>query len=251
MKEYYVYHAYGVKGELLYIGKGRGERWRHCISGASHNKWLNKYYFFNGEDKSMNVKIVEYFKTEELALVAEEASIKLLNPKFNMFHTPTKELSHQDKRRLGIKINAKDLYKNYYTSYMIINSDSYHKLSDSEINYHNEVILDAETYNPEVLEYVKKLGIEALHKCGFQRSRIEAKMEIERQKELTTPKKIQKVAKFVVGEFYNFSETKRILTATYKAIGIVEVAKANHIDRYYATKRCKRGGVMGYLIISE
>lgn len=248
MKEYYVYCAYGLNDELLYVGKGTKERWKHCISGASHNKWLNKYFFLNGEDGSIRVEIVERFDTLEQSLLAEEEAIKLLNPLYNTTHTnKTKET----KMRLGMKVNKMSVFREYYYSYLAIESGISDEVSYKDIDRHHNIISDVETYHPEVLEIVEKLGIDVLRTCGFQRSRIEAKMEIERQKELTTPKKIQKVAKFVVGEFYNFSETKQILTATYKAIGIVEVAKANHIDRYYATKRCKRGGVMGYLIISE
>ena len=29
-KEYYVYGAYGLHGELLYIGYGKGDRYKHC-----------------------------------------------------------------------------------------------------------------------------------------------------------------------------------------------------------------------------
>ena len=33
--KYYVYHAYGLNGELLYVGKGSGDRYKHCNSGVS------------------------------------------------------------------------------------------------------------------------------------------------------------------------------------------------------------------------
>ena len=51
-KKYYVYCAYGVNNEILYIGKGSGNRYQHCNNGASANKDLNRYYFNNGEDSS-------------------------------------------------------------------------------------------------------------------------------------------------------------------------------------------------------
>ena len=40
-KEYYVYGAYGLHGELLYIGYGKGDRYKHCNNGMSSNKGLN------------------------------------------------------------------------------------------------------------------------------------------------------------------------------------------------------------------
>ena len=55
MSKYYVYAAYGLDGELLYVGKGSGERYKHCINGCSAVKDLNRYYFRNGEDGSIKV----------------------------------------------------------------------------------------------------------------------------------------------------------------------------------------------------
>ena len=49
-KKYYVYCAYGINDEVLYIGKGSGNRYQHCSSGASANRDLNRYYFSNGEN---------------------------------------------------------------------------------------------------------------------------------------------------------------------------------------------------------
>ena len=60
-KKYYVYCAYGINDEVLYIGKGSGNRYQHCSSGASANRDLNRYYFTNGEEGSITVKI----RTEE------------------------------------------------------------------------------------------------------------------------------------------------------------------------------------------
>ena len=34
-KNYYVYCAYGVNDEILYIGYGKGDRHKHCNTGIS------------------------------------------------------------------------------------------------------------------------------------------------------------------------------------------------------------------------
>ena len=60
-KEYYTYCAYGIHGELLYIGYGKGDRYKHCNNGMSSNKGLNRYYFTNGEEGSITVKILHHF----------------------------------------------------------------------------------------------------------------------------------------------------------------------------------------------
>ena len=81
--KYYVYHAYGLNGELLYVGKGTGGRLRHCNSGISSNFELNKYYFENGSD-SVRVEIVKRFETNEEALSYERFCILTLKPRLNL-----------------------------------------------------------------------------------------------------------------------------------------------------------------------
>ena len=56
-KEYYVYGAYGINNEILYIGKGSGNRYQHGNNGASANRDLNRYYFTNGEGDCIRVEI--------------------------------------------------------------------------------------------------------------------------------------------------------------------------------------------------
>ena len=46
MKEVYI--AYGENNEVLYVGQGNIGRHKHCLSGTSHNRDLNRYYFNNG-----------------------------------------------------------------------------------------------------------------------------------------------------------------------------------------------------------
>lgn len=50
---FYVYEAY-VDGELRYIGKGKGARWKHCCSGKSSCSELNKDFH---EGKNIEVLI--------------------------------------------------------------------------------------------------------------------------------------------------------------------------------------------------
>lgn len=72
MKIYYVYIAYGKDDEILYIGKGKNKRYKHCLSGTSQSQALNRYYFNNGEDGSIYVKKYQEGLTEEEALELEE-----------------------------------------------------------------------------------------------------------------------------------------------------------------------------------
>ncbi len=84
MSKYYVYAAYGLEGELLYVGKGSGERYKHCLNGTSSNKSLNRYYFKNGEDSSISVKILHTNLDEKEAFKLEKLEITTKNPIFNV-----------------------------------------------------------------------------------------------------------------------------------------------------------------------
>ena len=79
-----VYIAYGGNNEVLYVGQGNIGRHKHCLSGTSHNKDLNRYYFNNGEDFSMTVEVVHSCLSESEAKAKECEYIKTLKPLFNV-----------------------------------------------------------------------------------------------------------------------------------------------------------------------
>ena len=82
MKEVYI--AYGGNNEVLYVGQGNIGRHKHCLSGTSHNKDLNRYYFNNGEDSSMTVEVVHSCLSDSEAKAKEYEYIKTLKPLFNV-----------------------------------------------------------------------------------------------------------------------------------------------------------------------
>ena len=81
--KYYVYKATGLNNEILYIGKGGGDRYKHCNSGISHCFHLNEYFFKNGSE-SINTKIVREFDCEIEALEYEKVCIQTLKPRLNL-----------------------------------------------------------------------------------------------------------------------------------------------------------------------
>lgn len=81
---HYVYGAFGVDGELLYIGKGKGTRWKHCSSGISSSKALNRYYFQNGEGDCITTRILHRFSSNSKAVKKERELISLYQPPFNL-----------------------------------------------------------------------------------------------------------------------------------------------------------------------
>lgn len=76
---YYVYLV-RYKGSIIYIGKGKGNRYLHPTSGQSNNKELNRLYF-SGE--TVEVSIHKEGITNEEAATIEAEMIKLHQPRFN------------------------------------------------------------------------------------------------------------------------------------------------------------------------
>lgn len=56
-----VYFCY-YKDVVVYIGKGRLGRHKHCNSGASHVYKMNELHFKEGKDV-LKTEVVKYFKT--------------------------------------------------------------------------------------------------------------------------------------------------------------------------------------------
>lgn len=82
MKEVYI--AYGNDNEVLYVGQGNTGRHKHCLSGTSHNRDLNRYYFQNSEDGSIRVEVVYTCLSDSEAKSKEYEYIKTLKPLCNV-----------------------------------------------------------------------------------------------------------------------------------------------------------------------
>lgn len=83
MNDFYVY-VFKYRGVALYVGRGRGSRINHVLSGCSHNKALNAFVAFGYNDK-----LVDFLKNfEDLtfseAKDLEMAMIDKLDPVFNI-----------------------------------------------------------------------------------------------------------------------------------------------------------------------
>jgi hypothetical protein len=65
-KDYYLYVCI-VDGTLRYVGKGRNNRWKHCVSGTSSCAYLNRDFFLG---KTLEVWVSEYLP-EKIALSTE------------------------------------------------------------------------------------------------------------------------------------------------------------------------------------
>lgn len=160
-----------------------------------------------------------------------------------------------DKGLLGKKLNFRQLAENYYEAKIRLKGceDSSIDCTIEDIDSFKSTIEITEALCKRIVEYVSALGLDALKSCGFQESKIKRKYEacVGVTKLETSPRRIQKCLKIRPDTFVTFKETKDLLQKAYDKLGIKEVAKANHLEKYYPVKRCKRNGVVGYLIIDD
>jgi hypothetical protein len=77
--KYYVYFVYVVE-ELVYIGKGKGNRFLHPTSGKSSCAELNRHFFLGDRIETV---IQKEGLTDKEASALERESIKNLKPKYN------------------------------------------------------------------------------------------------------------------------------------------------------------------------
>lgn len=73
-KEYYVYTC-KHNGTPVYVGKGKGDRLTHCLSGRSSSPALNELLFKNDIGEFEVTKLIENLSEDE-ALLQESAIIK-------------------------------------------------------------------------------------------------------------------------------------------------------------------------------
>lgn len=81
-KIYTVYAAY-VDGLLVYIGSGLKDRHKHCFSGNSHVKSLNKDL---SEGKTIRTEILLDNLSKGWSISIERDLIKKFNPMYNKMH---------------------------------------------------------------------------------------------------------------------------------------------------------------------
>lgn len=87
--EYYVY-ACMVNGILVYVGKGKNDRYLHCTSGASSCVELNRDLFKYGKHKFNVLKVVhnlseqEAFDMEKAVLMWNREGLCLYNRTYGL-----------------------------------------------------------------------------------------------------------------------------------------------------------------------
>lgn len=102
---YYVYTWY-YKGVPVYVGKGKGSRWKHGNSGCSHVKGLNEIYF-----KGDRSKLICKFETKG---VSSGVALTIESKLIGMYKTPFNFENNENGKRLKAEAMRKGLEKSGY-----------------------------------------------------------------------------------------------------------------------------------------
>lgn len=244
MKKKEVYLAYSKDNELLYIGQGNIGRHKHCASGCSHNKSLNRYYFLNGEDSSIKTIVHSFHACEKEAVKKEIELIKKLKPLYNTNHAEV--LSFKDRQKTGRKQSFKELAEEYYN----LDSQKESLTNKVEIKSIDSKLYVLKSLDREFSEIVSTIGIDEIKSTGFHKTKSKAKYKkfvginsISRNK--TTAFANLKIRE---GDFLPYSDIKSKIQKAFDKMGIDAVARATDIKEVYNVKRTARQGVEGFLI---
>lgn len=237
MSKYYVYHAYGKSGELLYVGMGTGERYKHCVSGASSNRNLNRYFFNNGEDGCIRAEIISYHSSKEEAYEVEREHILTLRPSCNS--------THQTQDIVICSTNFKTASEMYYDAWC-------NKTNRSEEDIKDTLEL-LRSLNKDLDMMLEVISIEEIKSTSFHKTKSKAKYNkvvglASVSKNKTSAYKTLRIKE---GDFMTYSEIKNKIQKCFDSMGIDAKAKATDIKDVFNVKRTARGGVEGFLMVSK
>lgn len=123
-----------LNDEIVYVGKGKLGRHKHCNSGTSHVFELNKIYFTEGSNV-LAVNVVRYFKTDEEARKYEKLLISKYNPKFNKALTGNCNKASTSSESLKMRREIKSYIKDKEVKKLGNNYSKYYKLVDEFLNH--------------------------------------------------------------------------------------------------------------------
>lgn len=244
MKKKEVYLAYSKDNELLYIGQGNIGRHKHCTSGCSHNKSLNRYYFLNGEDTSIKTVVHSLYSCEKEAIKKEIELIKKLNPLYNTSHAEV--LSLKDRQRAGRKQSFKELAEEYYD---LLSSKSI-MTNKEEIKGVDSKLYIIKSLDKEFSEMVTTIGIDEIKRTAFNKTKSKAKYNKAVGIDSISKNKSDSLRRLRIkeGDFLLYSDIKDKIQKCFDKSGIDATAKATDIKDLFNVKRTTRNGVEGFLI---
>ena len=227
-----IYIAYGLDGEVLYVGQGNIGRNNHCCSGISHNKHLNRYYFLNGEGDCIKTEIHKYVMCETEARDIEKELIENLSPLYN--------IEKQIKPESAVYNSFSSVSRLYYD--IVMNKDN---IEDAESK-----LIGLKNSNKDFEEIVDVIGIEDIKNTFFNKTKATDKANKIKSIESISKSK-QSIVEYTgisKGDFLTYPQIKSILQDAFDKVGLNSKAKATDIKGIFNVRRTTRHGAEGYLI---
>lgn len=228
MKKFYVYEAYGKDEELLYIGKGSGDRYKHCCSGRSSNVELNRYFFENGEGSCITVKISHWFDEESKAVEVENDLIHKKQPLFNKENLPKQKdylkstLTLEQQIGLGYTVDFSRILRKYIKA-----------LEEGD----KDVVEWIERVSEVHKQLVTVLGIDKVKSIGMNKTKLmnSYNLTVKFSEENVNIK--AKLTQFRVGGRYTSQQIVSKLQEAYNECGIDRKAVSNDIKNYFSVMK--------------
>jgi hypothetical protein len=114
MNNYYVYVCY-VDDVVKYVGQGKGERYKHCVSGTSSNTGLNRAHFI-GSEMEVVIAFEDLSKVDSMLYeqeIIDSIGIDNLYNKSNSIKTLCKFSKNE---LIAIELYIKTVYDNLNSS---------------------------------------------------------------------------------------------------------------------------------------
>ena len=227
--KYYVYVAYGVEEEVLYVGKGSGMRYSHCLHGGSANPNINRYYFQNGEEGSISVSKVKYFETDEEALECEKHLIKALKPPFNVDFV---ESSQRNNFHTSITPLEK-LYYGFSTDFVEVLKEYIKALEDGDI----DIILLVEQRSSVHKNFVEVLGADRIKSIGMNKTKLTKAYNLTNNLNKNFLEIKSRLSSLRVGKKYTSTDIVNLLQSCYDDLNIDRKAVSNDIKNYFIVNK--------------
>ena len=227
-----IYIAYGLDGEVLYVGQGNIGRNNHCCSGISHNKHLNRYYFLNGEGDCIKTEIYKYVMCEAEACDIEKELIEKLSPLYNV--------EKQIKPESAVYNSFSSVSRMYYD---IVMNKEHTENAESKL-------IELKDSNKDFKEIIDVIGIDGIKNTYFNKTKATDKVNKIKSIEAISKSK-QSIVEYTgisKGDFLTYPQIKSILQEAFDKVGLNSKAKATDIKNIFNVKRTTRHGAEGYLI---
>jgi len=262
MHEYIIYYA-TYNNNIIYIGSGLQNRYKHCISGTSHIYDLNRLHFL--EPDSVQVHILKGFTSQEEALEEEKKLILEFKPVYN-----SQYLNESTER---FSINASEIIK-YKDHFIPVKSEAalrktltiYERIEqglepsvEHAIQWYEDPETDNETLFkvfPLFNEWLNAGITPAMMKTNRLNRELISQRAIQHRTLLCNSSEVKAQMKLKIGDVYTREELLKKVIEIYKSLGLpVDKAKATDIKKWYEikaySKKVKGIQQSAYKIIKE